>query len=73
MSREDCAGRNALVVVLVSELVDAAEPSESMASVGPPLEKAAMKSPAAFVGEAKGLSGRLCSKLHIHSLRKPNR
>ncbi len=29
-----------------------------------PLAKADIKSAAALVGEAKGLSGRLCSKLH---------
>ena len=41
--------------------------SASMASLGP-LEKGAMKSPGTttFVGEAKGLSGRLCSKLHLN-------
>ena len=64
MSRGDAAGSNVLVPNL--KLTDAAEASVSMATLGP-LEKGAMKSPgtAAFVGEAKGLSGRLCSKLHL--------
>ena len=62
MSRADAAGSNVLVPNL--ELADAAKPSASMASLDP-LEKATMKSPSAFVGEAKGLSGRLCSKLHL--------
>jgi len=62
MSRAEAGGSNALVPYL--ELADAPEASASMASLGP-LEKETMKSPAAFVGEAKGLSGRLCSKLHL--------
>lgn len=41
MSRADGGGRNALVVPN-SEMADAAEASESMVSIGPPLEKAAM-------------------------------
>jgi len=62
MSRAEAGGSNALVPNL--ELAVAPEASASMASLGP-LEKETMKSPpAAFVGEAKGLSGRLCSKLH---------
>lgn len=55
ISREAEVGSNLLVPNL--ELLDA---SESMASNGP-LEKGPTKSPTAFVGEAKGLSGRLCS------------
>jgi len=62
MSRADAAGSNVLVPNL--ELADAAEASASLASLGP-LEKATRKSPSPFVGEAKGLSGRLCSKLHL--------
>lgn len=41
----------------------AAEASGSLASLDP-LAKAYMKSAAALVGDANGLSGRLCSKLH---------
>ena len=67
MSRADAAGSNVLVPNL--ELADAAKPSASMASLDP-LEKATMKSPSAFVGEAKGLSGRLCSKLHAFKIHK---
>lgn len=62
MSRAEAGGSNVPVPNL--ELADAAEASASMASLSP-LEKGAMKSPPAFVGEAKGLSGRLCSKLHL--------
>ena len=67
MSRADAAGSNVPVPNL--ELADAAEASASMASLGP-LEKGAMKppGPVAFVGEAKGLSGRLCSKLHAFKI-----
>lgn len=57
MSRAgDDVGSNVLVPNL--------ESSKSMASLTP-LEKWATKFPEAFVGEAKGLSGRLCSKLHL--------
>lgn len=60
ISRADAdGGSNVLVPDL--ELADVAEASEQMASIGP-LENGATKSPPAFVGEAKGLSGRLCSK-----------
>lgn len=41
---------------LVAAFLSAASPA--------PLEKAEKYSPAALVGDAKGLSGRLCSKLH---------
>jgi len=62
MSIADAGGSNALVPNL--ELTDAPEASVSMASTVP-LEKETIKSPAAFVGEAKGLSGRLCSRLYL--------
>lgn len=41
-------------------LVDEADASETFVSLVPMVKKSA----AALVGEAKGLSGRLCSKLH---------
>jgi len=59
MSIADAGGSNALVPNL-----EVTEASVSMASTVP-LEKETIKSPAAFVGEAKGLSGRLCSELNL--------
>lgn len=47
----------------VAKFMLAAAASESLASVVP-LGKEDVYSPAPFVGDAKGLSGRLCSKLH---------
>lgn len=58
----------------VAKFMLAAEASESLASVVP-LGKEDVYSPAPFVGDAKGLSGRLCSKLHalnykVHKLQQ---
>lgn len=60
-SSVDAAGSIAEVANLL--LIAASQASGSLAS-REPLAKADMKSAAALVGDAKGLSGRLCSKLH---------
>lgn len=57
----DAAGSIVAVASLFS--ADEAEASGSLNTLDP-LAKADMKSAPALVGDAKGLSGRLCSKLH---------